>query len=110
VESTHSESVGVRVLSPLSLIADWTGQDLMLGASIVPFVRLPLFIAPAFADVTGSAGDGARFVLGVGMDSTSPSIKTSPSSDRRYETENLAHGVHRLIVRRAPSSLTEAAD
>ena len=61
-------SVGVRVLSPISLLADWTGQDLMLGASIIPFVRLPLFIAPAFADVTGRAGDGARFVLGVGMD------------------------------------------
>ena len=61
-------SVGVRVLSPVSLFADWTGQDLMLGASIVPFVRLPLFITPSFADVTGSAGDGARFVLGVGMD------------------------------------------
>jgi hypothetical protein len=61
-------SVGVRVFSPVSLIADWTGQDLMLGASIVPFARLPLFIAPSFADVTGSAGDGARFVLGVGID------------------------------------------
>jgi hypothetical protein len=60
-------SIGVRVLSPVSLLADWTGQDLMLGASIIPFVRIPLFIAPAFADVTGSAGDGARFVLGVGM-------------------------------------------
>jgi len=61
-------SVGVRVLSPVSLLADWTGQDLMLGASIVPFARLPLFITPSFADVTGSAGDGARFVLGVGME------------------------------------------
>jgi hypothetical protein len=61
-------SVGVRVLSPVSLLADWTGQDLMLGASIVPFARIPLFITPSFADVTGSAGDGARFVLGVGMD------------------------------------------
>ncbi|HEY3113570.1 MAG TPA: hypothetical protein VGJ62_07800 [Gemmatimonadaceae bacterium] len=61
-------SVGVRVLSPVSLFADWTGQDLSLGASIVPFVRLPLFITPAFADMTGSAGDGARFVLGVGLD------------------------------------------
>jgi hypothetical protein len=29
--------------------------------------RIPLFITPSFADVTGSAGDGARFVLGVGM-------------------------------------------
>ncbi len=61
-------SVGVRVLSPVSLLADWTGQDLTLGASIVPFVRLPLFISPAFADVTGTAGDGARFILGVGLD------------------------------------------
>jgi hypothetical protein len=59
-------SIGVRVLSPVSLLADWTGQDLMLGASIVPFVRFPLFITPAFADVTGRAGDGARFVMGVG--------------------------------------------
>jgi hypothetical protein len=61
-------SAGVRVLSPVSLIANWTGQDLTLGASIVPFVRLPLFITPAFADLTGSAGDGARFILGVGLD------------------------------------------
>jgi len=60
-------SIGVRVLSPVSLLADWTGQDLMLGASIIPFVRVPLFIAPAIADVTGRAGDGARFVLGIGM-------------------------------------------
>jgi hypothetical protein len=60
-------SVGVRVLSPVSLFADWTGQDLTLGASIVPFVRVPLFLTPAFADLTGSAGDGARFVLGAGL-------------------------------------------
>jgi hypothetical protein len=60
-------SIGVRVFSPISLLADWTGQDLMLGASIVPFARVPLFITPSFADVTGNAGDGARFVLGVGM-------------------------------------------
>jgi len=61
-------SVGVRVFKPIALLADWTGQDLMLGASIVPFRRLPLFITPAYADVTGSAGDGARFVIGVGFD------------------------------------------
>ena len=60
-------SVGVRVLSPISLFADWTGQDLTLGASIVPFVRVPLFITPAVADLTGSAGDGARFVVGAGL-------------------------------------------
>ncbi len=61
-------SVGVRVFKPISLIADWTGQDLSLGASLVPFRRIPLYITPAYADVTGTAGDGARFVMGVGMD------------------------------------------
>jgi len=61
-------SVGIRLFRPMSLIADWTGQDLTLGASIVPFPRIPFFITPAYADVTGSAGDGARFVLGAGFD------------------------------------------
>ena len=60
-------SVGVRVADPVSLIADWAGQDLALAASIVPFSRLPLYILPGVADVTGSAGDGARFILGVGL-------------------------------------------
>ena len=60
-------SVGYQLASPLSLVADWAGQDLALGASIVPFRKLPLYIEPAFVDLTGSAGDGARFVLGVGL-------------------------------------------
>ena len=61
-------SVGVRVFKPLSFIADWTGQDLTLGTSIVPFPRIPFVLTTGFADVTGSAGDGARFVLGAGVD------------------------------------------
>ena len=61
-------SIGLRVFKPIALLADWTGQDLTLGASVVPFRRIPLFITPAYADVTGSAGDGARFVMGVGID------------------------------------------
>jgi hypothetical protein len=60
-------SVGVRVAEPVSLIADWAGQNLALAASIVPFARLPLFILPGFADLTHSAGDGPRFILGVGL-------------------------------------------
>src|SRR2546423_3687384 len=56
-------SIGVRVFRPISVIADWTGQDLMVGASIVPIPNFPLFITPAYADVTGTAGDGARFVI-----------------------------------------------
>lgn len=59
-------SVGLRVAQPVSLIADWTGQDLILAASIVPFRNLPLVITPAIADITGNAGDGARFIMGVG--------------------------------------------
>lgn len=61
-------SIGVRVFRPIAFIANWTGQDLTLGASLVPFRRIPLLITPAYADVTGTAGDGARFVMGVGID------------------------------------------
>lgn len=66
------ESVGVfgsaalRVVEPVNAIAEWTGQDLTLGLSFTPFQDLPLVITPALADVTGNAGDGARFILGIG--------------------------------------------
>ena len=60
-------SVGLRLVEPLSLIADWTGQDLTIGTSIVPFRNIPIVVTPAVADVTGNAGDGARFILGVGF-------------------------------------------
>ena len=60
-------SASYRVAPPISFIADWAGQDLALATSIVPFSRVPIYIMPGFADVTGSAGDGARFILGVGL-------------------------------------------
>lgn len=59
-------SAALRVAEPVNLIAEWTGQDLNLGVSIVPFREIPLVITPALADVTNNAGDGARFVLGIG--------------------------------------------
>jgi hypothetical protein len=59
-------SVAVRVIEPVNLIAEWSGQDLSMGLSIIPFKRLPLVITPAVSDITGSAGDGVRFVLGIG--------------------------------------------
>ncbi|MEQ9367880.1 MAG: S-layer homology domain-containing protein [Coleofasciculus chthonoplastes F3-SA18-01] len=59
-------SVGLQVVEPITLIADWTGQDLYLGASIVPIKGVPLVITPAVADVTGNAGDEPRFILGIG--------------------------------------------
>jgi hypothetical protein len=59
-------SMGIRVAEPVSFIADWTGQDLTLGLSIAPFRDIPLVITPAVADITDNAGDGARFILGIG--------------------------------------------
>ena len=58
-------NVAVRVVRPVSFIAEWTGQDLALGLSIAPFKNVPFVITPAVRDIAG-AGDGARFVLGAG--------------------------------------------
>jgi hypothetical protein len=60
-------SLGLQVTEPLSVIADWNGQDLYAGASVAPVRRLPLLLNAGFADITGSAGDGARFVASVSV-------------------------------------------
>jgi hypothetical protein len=59
-------AVGVRVAAPLSVVADWTGQDLNAAASITPAPRLPLVVTVGLADITGSAGDGARLIFSLG--------------------------------------------
>lgn len=59
-------NVAVRVARPVSVIAEWSGQDLGVGLSIAPFKNLPLVITPAVRDIVG-AGDGPRFVLGTGL-------------------------------------------
>ena len=60
-------SVGYRFMDRAAGILDFTGQDLTAALSVSPFRCLPLVISPGLADITGSAGDGARFVLAVGM-------------------------------------------
>jgi hypothetical protein len=60
-------SVGLRASDWAGLVADWTGQDLNLGVSLAPFPALPLVVTPALADLTGRAGDGARFTVGAGF-------------------------------------------
>ena len=63
-------NVVARVHPRASLIAEWTGQDLAVGASIAPFKNIPLVITPAVRDITGpgrGASDGARFVIGAGF-------------------------------------------
>ncbi|AFZ20141.1 hypothetical protein [Allocoleopsis franciscana] len=59
-------NVAVRVARPVSLIAEWSGQDLGVGLSLAPFKNIPLVITPAVRDIVG-AGDGPRFVLGTGL-------------------------------------------
>lgn len=59
-------SVALLVAEPVTVIANWTGQDLAVGTSFIPFEGLPLVFTPAMVDITHNAGDGARFVLGIG--------------------------------------------
>ncbi|NJL61636.1 MAG: hypothetical protein HC903_07140 [Methylacidiphilales bacterium] len=61
-------SIAVRIFEPVSAIVEWTGQDLGVGLSIVPFKNLPFVITPAFRDIAGAGdGDGARFIMGAGV-------------------------------------------
>ena len=59
-------SVAIKMFQPVGLVTEWSGQDLTIGLPLVPFRNLPVVIVPAVTDVTGSAGDGARFVFGFG--------------------------------------------
>lgn len=59
-------SLAVKVIQPVGFVAEWSGQDLTLGVPLVLFRRLPIVIVPAITDVTGSAGDGTRFIVGLG--------------------------------------------
>ncbi|WP_204105083.1 MULTISPECIES: hypothetical protein [Spirulina sp. CCY15215] len=59
-------SASVRVTEWSSAIAEWTGQDLTVGFSFVPFADIPLVIVPAITDITGTAGDGTRFLFSAG--------------------------------------------
>ncbi len=59
-------SVGLRVFEPVSVFADWTGQDLNAGLSLVPIRNFPLVITPVFQDLTKEANDEVRFSISVG--------------------------------------------
>jgi hypothetical protein len=63
-------SVGVRLLPPVNAVANWTGQDLALGLSVAPVRTWPLVVTPAVVDLTGRAGDGARFTVSAGLHHT----------------------------------------
>lgn len=59
-------SVALRVLPAFSLVADWTGQDLMVLGSLAPFRRVGVVLTGGLADLTHTAGDGARLVGSAG--------------------------------------------
>lgn len=59
-------SGAVRVTPSLSVITEWTGQDLAAGLSVAPFSDINFYITPALRDIAGD-GDGARFSLGAGL-------------------------------------------
>jgi hypothetical protein len=47
-------------------VSDWTGQDLDTGISFIPFRHSPIVVSLSMADVTRRAGDGPRFIAGIG--------------------------------------------
>jgi hypothetical protein len=59
-------SLALKMFEPVGFVAEWTGQDLTLGTPLVLFRNVPLVIVPAITDITGTAGDGTRFIFGVG--------------------------------------------
>jgi hypothetical protein len=59
--------MSLRILPQLSALVDWTGQDLAAGISVAPLPRFPLVVNAGFADLTGQAGDGARFMMSGGI-------------------------------------------
>lgn len=59
-------SLVIRVLQLISVIIEWSGQDLGIGLSIVPLKNIPVVITPAIRDIS-DAGNGARFIMGTGI-------------------------------------------
>jgi hypothetical protein len=60
-------SGGLRLHERAALVLDWTGQDLASVISFVPIGSMPLVVSAGWADLTRTAGDGPRFIVGAGM-------------------------------------------
>ena len=58
-------SLAFRVARPVSFVAEWSGQDLGLGASVSPFRTVPLTFNLSVRDLAG-AGDDPRLIFGIG--------------------------------------------
>jgi hypothetical protein len=60
-------SGGLRLHEQAALVLDWTGQDLASVISVVPIRSMPLVVSAGWADLTRTAGDGPRFIIGAGV-------------------------------------------
>ncbi len=59
-------SAGLQVIPEMSLISNWTGNQLNLGVSAAPFKRLPVIFSMGASDVTSNTDGGTRFLFNVG--------------------------------------------
>ena len=59
-------AAALRVIEPVHVIAEWTGQDLAVNLSVVPLRRLPFVVTAGVVDATRRTGDGPRFVAATG--------------------------------------------
>ena len=60
-------SVSATVHDQVSVIGEFTGQDVNLGLSVVPVRKFPVAITMALADLTGAASESARLIIGAGL-------------------------------------------
>jgi hypothetical protein len=58
-------AAGLRVLAPLGIIVNWSGQDLFAGFSVTPSRKFPVILTFAAQDLMGRAGDGTRFSFSI---------------------------------------------
>lgn len=58
-------SAGLRVLAPVGLILNWSGQDLFAGISFTPSNRYPISVTFAAQDLTHTAGNGVRYLVNI---------------------------------------------
>lgn len=59
-------SVALKVSEPVNIFTEWTGAEWVVGASFVPFRRVPLTVTPALVDITHRTTDSTRFNLALG--------------------------------------------
>ncbi len=59
-------SLGLQVTPRISLVSTWTGQDLNLGITTVPWRDTPLFVSVVVANVFGNNDNATLFSLNVG--------------------------------------------